>query len=550
MSSSVTLDRSLDFEIGLQPKQVQLWEYWDDSPFTRVGYGGSRGGGKSGAARRCLILRRLKYPLTNGLILRRTYDELKKNHIDPMFKEFPFMRDWWSAEGKALHFPNGSIQYFGYAEHEDDVKRYAGPEFADIVPEEAGLFQEIELQMLEGSNRWTYPEGVDWSHPNFASGPILPKMVYPFMPGGAGHTYLKRIFIDRDYRENENAEAYAFIQAYGWDNVEWARESLKADGLTPKDYYALTDDQRKQYFLTKTNYGRGLAGLKDKALRDAWLSGSWTIHEGTVFPELSAQVHDLDPYLDAMGEVERKEWMKHLKMLAGMDHATTGVTAATQEAVDWAENLFALEEYYETNRTIDIHAQAIIPMLLKYGSQSLPGVGRHLGQQYILIDPSTEAKTLQRAQMTGRYELASVLDEYSRHGIRATPAHRQQISVGIDVLHGLLAIDPLHKHPFTGKMGAPRLFISRKRCPELWREMQDLQKQRNSNGNWEYLGSDHALDTLRYVAMSRPSAAEKAKADISMLPTQDQKLMSSHDAWAKKWAKTESGQWFAGMNRR
>jgi hypothetical protein len=548
------LPDAINFNIGLQPKQKRLWLYWNDSPFTKIGFGGSRGGAKSGGARRGLFLRRWRYPLTNGLILRRTYDELKKNHIEPMFREFPILKTWWKEGEKALHFPNGSIQYFGFAEHLADVERYVGSEFADIVPEEAGLFSEQELKILQGSVRWTYPDHIDWSSDAMSAGAIVPKMVFPFMPGGPGHVYLKRVFVDRDFRDTENPDDYAFIQAHGWDNVEWARESLTAAGYTEDDYYSWTEDQRKAWFLERTTYGLQLMGIADKQLRDAWIEGLWDVHEGTVFPELDADVHDLDQFLDPSDDPHArqaiKDWKKHLKLMASMDHATTGVTAMEQTAVDHDENLFALDEYYERNRPIAEHAAAMIPMLLRWSDGNLPGLGRHLGQQYILIDPSTEAKTLQKSTHTGRFELTSVLIEYSEHGIRATPAQRAMISVGLDVLHGLLAVDPKHRNPFTGKLGSPRLFISRKRCPELWREMKDLQKMRDPLGNWKFIGSDHALDNVRYIAMSRPSPARQAEKDIANLPTIDQVVHRSHEKWAKGWGQTESSQWFGGTNRR
>jgi hypothetical protein len=41
----------LDLKIPLQPKQAELYDIYENSPCTRIGAGGSRGGAKSHAAR-------------------------------------------------------------------------------------------------------------------------------------------------------------------------------------------------------------------------------------------------------------------------------------------------------------------------------------------------------------------------------------------------------------------------------------------------------------------------------------------------------------------
>ena len=89
---------SLDIDIGLQPKQDLLYDLIENSKHTTFGYGGRRGGGKSGGMRRIFLLRRFKYPGTDGILLRRTRQELMDNHLIPMFREWPFIRDWWRAQ--------------------------------------------------------------------------------------------------------------------------------------------------------------------------------------------------------------------------------------------------------------------------------------------------------------------------------------------------------------------------------------------------------------------------------------------------------------------
>ena len=62
------------------PKQMEFFQ----ARARFVAYGGARGGGKSWAVRTKSMLMALKYAGIRILILRRTFPELRENHILPM----------------------------------------------------------------------------------------------------------------------------------------------------------------------------------------------------------------------------------------------------------------------------------------------------------------------------------------------------------------------------------------------------------------------------------------------------------------------------------
>lgn len=299
------------FPVSLQPKQAQIWKLWDESKFTKIGGGGARGGAKSGIVRRGQVLRRLKYAKTTGLILRRTYGELYKSHIVKLFEEFPESQQWYVGLNKEIKFPNGSRLFFGSAEHPGDLSSYHSAEFADITVDEAQEFSQGEMEQLSGSNRCT------------SNNDIIPKMIYTFMPGISesgippkGLTYLKRVFVDRDFRGVEDPNEFAFVQAFSWDNVEWARKELTNDGFTDKEFYSWTEDARRDYYLTRTDYGKKLLGITNTALRDAWLYGKWDVFQGQYFPNFSYDKHTVSPE-----QIVIKPW--HKKWIScdwGYDH--------------------------------------------------------------------------------------------------------------------------------------------------------------------------------------------------------------------------------------
>ena len=63
-----------------------------------IGYGGARGGGKSWALRQKAKLLALNYPGIVILILRRSFPELRENHILPMMTDLRGMAKYKASE--------------------------------------------------------------------------------------------------------------------------------------------------------------------------------------------------------------------------------------------------------------------------------------------------------------------------------------------------------------------------------------------------------------------------------------------------------------------
>lgn len=264
------------------------------------------------------------YPMTTGLILRRTYPELYKSHIIKIFEEFPQLRRSYNTQNKEMVFANGSRLFFGSAEHEADLNNFYSAEFADIMVDEAQEFSQQELEKLTGSNRST-------SNPA-----IVPKMCYTFMPGVSesglppiGLAYLKRVFADGELFEEESKRVWGFIQAFAWDNIEWARKDLgqiknpisrqwevPKGAVSDKEFYEWDEDKRREFFVSYTEFGQQLAALTDKQLRDAWLYGKWDVFKGQYFPHFDYDTHTLPP-----SAIKIKRWHKRwISGDYGFDH--------------------------------------------------------------------------------------------------------------------------------------------------------------------------------------------------------------------------------------
>ena len=154
-------------------------------------YGGARGGGKSWALRYKLLLLCLRYAGIRTVIIRRTFPELRENHVGALYElAVKTGLAEYSETHKVFRFINGSQIKLGYLDTETDLLQYQGQEFDVIAIDEATQLYERAFAVLAASLR-----GAN----------AFPKRMYlTCNPGGVGHGWVKRLFIDRAYREGES----------------------------------------------------------------------------------------------------------------------------------------------------------------------------------------------------------------------------------------------------------------------------------------------------------------------------------------------------------
>ena len=210
-----------------------------------IAFGGARGGGKSWAVRTKAKLLAFRYPGIRMLLIRRTYQELENNHIRFLRRELAGIAEYHTAS-RQLAFSNGSILDCGYCACDGDMDRYQGAEYDVIFIDEATQLREEWLRQFGACLR-----GVN----------DFPKRIYyTCNPGGPGHGYIKRLFIDRRFMSGEDGEDYVFIPARVTDNIALLR--------------------------AQPDYLKQLEALPKK-LRDAWLDGKWDIFQGQFFQEFT-----------------------------------------------------------------------------------------------------------------------------------------------------------------------------------------------------------------------------------------------------------------------
>lgn len=210
-----------------------------------VAYGGARGGGKSWAVRAKCVIMCIEHSGLRCVIIRKTYKDLNNNHIEPLKAVLREMlqekKVKYNAETHTFTFWNGSTIECAYCATRSDLEHFQGIEYDIIVLDEATQHIYEVFQALTACLRGR-------EH--------LPKRIYlTCNPGGVGHEWVKRLFVDREFLPDEDPEDYAFVRAVATDNA-----------FNGKDYMKMLNQL-------------------SEPLRSAWRDGKWDIFVGQYFPE-------------------------------------------------------------------------------------------------------------------------------------------------------------------------------------------------------------------------------------------------------------------------
>lgn len=295
---------TIDIKLGKpQPKQKEFML----ANKKYVAYGGARGGGKSWAVREKAKRLAIKWAGIKILIIRKTYNDLRENHINPLKMDLPSKYIPFSEIDKSFKFPNGSRIKCSYFANDNDALQYQGQEFDIIFLEEATQFTMTVFDTLKACLR-----GAN----NF------PKRMYlTCNPDGIGFMWVKRLFVTRDFLKNENPDDYMFIQALVDDNE--ALVTMNPDYVTQLD--SLPEDMRMR-----------------------WRYGSWDYAMGQYFDEFRRDKHVIKPFAIP------KEWRRYRAIDYGLDGL-----ACLWIAMDPERRCYVYREYFKTNQTIGDVARGI-----------------------------------------------------------------------------------------------------------------------------------------------------------------------------------------------
>lgn len=251
---------TLDFDPF--PTQQRLHQVHTDETL----FGGAAGGGKSAGTRAEAMLTCMQVPGLRAVIFRRTFPDLERSVIEPLRQEMPAGAATYNGSKHVWRFTNGAILELGSLDRDSDVLKYQGAEYQLQIWEELTQFTEHQYTYLRSRLR--------------AGGKVKerlaqlgwrPRCIATTNPGGPGHLWVKRRFIDP-------APA----------DVVWQ----------PKPTYEEPHPGTRIYIPSRVSQNPHVdAAYMDRlnslppALRKALRDGDWNILDGVRFSQWSENMH-------------------------------------------------------------------------------------------------------------------------------------------------------------------------------------------------------------------------------------------------------------------
>lgn len=418
-------------------------------------YGGSAGGGKSYG----LLADPMRYfanPNFNGLILRRTNDELrelvwKSQEIYP--KAYPGSK--WQEKKSQWVFPSGARLWMTYLERDEDVLRYQGQAFSYIA------FDELTQ----------HPTPFAWNYMRSrlrTTDPDLPIFMRATTnPGGPGHQWVKQMFID----PAPAGKRFAATDLESGNTLVYPEGHAKEG--EPLFYRRFIPASLKDnpYLMEGGQYEANLLSLPEMQRRQL-LEGDWNIADGAAFPEFKNSVHVVEPF-DIPADWRR---------FRSCDYGYSSYSAVHWFAIDPSyETLYVYRELYLSKHTGKDLGRAILD------------AERGESIQYGVLDSSCWHN---RGQIG-----PSIAEEMIAMGCRWRPSDRSAGArvAGKNQLHQRLKVDE-----DSGEPGI-KFFNT---CRQIIADLPVIPSDPKGSDDIDpRYASDHAYDSVRYGVMSRPRAA-------------------------------------------
>lgn len=406
-----------------------------------VGFGGARGGGKSWAVRQKACRLCVRYPGIRVLIVRRTYRELINNHVVYLQADLKGLARFNKSDMQ-FKFVNGSTILFGYCNSDNDLMQYQGVEYDVIFLDEATQLQEDWIRKITACCRGAndYPK----------------RIYYTCNPGGVGHAYIKRLFIDRRFEEGEDPEDYSFIQSRVTDNLTLMRNDPM--------------------------YMRTLQALPPK-LRKAWLDGDWGIFEGQFFED----------FIDRPEHYQDRQWTHVIEpfeipsgwtIYRSFDFGYGKPFSVGWWAVDYEGRLYRILELY--------------------GCTDEPNTGVKWPPDKIF---QQIAKTEREHRWLKGKEILGVADPSIWDGSRGIPISEMAAQQGVYFSKGINTRLPgwmqVHYRLAFDADGYPQMYVFNT-CKAFIRTIPLMQYDEHDPEDLDTTGEDHVADEVRYMCMARP----------------------------------------------
>lgn len=455
-------------KVAFRPNEGPQTEFLA-APEKQVLYGGSAGGGKSYALL-ADFLRFVHNKNHNGVLLRRTNDELRdlKWKAKSLYLDvFPDAK--YSEQSSTWTFPSGARLWLTYQDNDDDLLRFQGQEYTWVGFDELTQYPTPKpWNYLLSRLRTTDPELEDNLYMRATTN-----------PGGPGHGWVKRMFIDPAPRNQpfwatdiDTGKVLAYPEKYQAGHPQAgavhprAGEPLFERRFIPSSVF-------DNPYLANSSYVEGLMSLPEDERRKL-LEGDWSVAEGAAFPEFREHLHVCEPFPIP------SDWRR----FRSCDFGYSSYSAVHWFAIDPAfDTLYVYRELYVSKHTGPDLAAAI----LRAESDDRVSYG--------MLDSSC----WHERGHTG----PNIAEEMIARGVTWRKADRGPTSRinGRMRLHELLKYEEVDGRIITGI----KFFNT---CRQIISDLPMIPTDPDGGEDIDSrYASDHAYDSIRYGIMSRPRAS-------------------------------------------
>lgn len=434
-------------------------------------FGGAAGGSKSHSARWDALRHCVAVPEFKAIIMRRTMEELRRNHLANVRSECTLMNNYLGKEifqyytDKEVrvdcHGPGReSTIIFGHCQHPGDEEIYLGDAYDAFYPDEMATFEKKQIIGVAGRLR-SKKRG------------IVARLGGTSNPGGAHTLWLKEYYIDKleakiqEENPKYRADRHHFIQAMLWDNP----------------YYMDPDG-------TYTTYEERLFAY-DPERRAQLLLGDWTALSGQFFPEFSPARHVAEIPIPPGCKIER--WIDW-----GYD-PHYGVCLWV--AVLPSGRLYVFYEYKFNGSTAKekLVASAVADRIHKLSMTEVLPLVKSKRITKSIADPSMWSGD----GHTGE----DYAETFAKHRVHLMQADNDRV-MGWGRLRHWLRLAP---------DGRPWLMFH-PRCATTIRTVPGLVRDEKDPDDVDTTGEDHGPDCLRYGVMARPTPTKILGDSVILLP--------------------------------
>lgn len=233
--------------------------------------------------------------------------------------------------------------------------------------------------------------------------------------------------------------------------------------------------------------------------------GEWHVGSGLVYDEWTREAHMIDPFPIPY------DWTKY----RALDHGTRNPTACLYAAVSDRGDLFIYDEYYAAGKGIDENVNAII----EQAGNSRSVVERYTdayNRNVVCFEERFDGTVFQQTVMDPRSFSSpdpssnmNLGQLYRRAGLAVRQAPAQNSENRIPRVKEWLKVDYTKKHPVTGKMGRPKVYVF-STCTNFVREIESRRWKKVQRKNDETpvevpeKKDDHTQNAFEYLIFTPP----------------------------------------------